>query len=101
MSWAKYAKEKLSQGESCQLRPRGNSMNPKIKSGQLVTLVPIEDPSILQVGDIVLCRVNGRDFLHLIKATREGQFQIGNNKGHINGWVSANGIFGLMTRVED
>jgi hypothetical protein len=74
-------------------------MRGKIESGQLCTVEPV-DPAGLQVGDIVLCKVNGRQYLHLVKAVRGGRFQIGNNRGKINGWVSAHGIYGKCVRVE-
>jgi hypothetical protein len=38
--------------------------------------------------------------LHLIKALSDGRFQIGNNRGHINGWVGHNCIYGRATKVE-
>lgn len=71
----------------------------KIESGRLCTVEPV-DPSTLSVGDIVLCKVNGREYLHLVKAIQGARFQIGNNRGRINGWVSANAIFGKCVRVE-
>jgi hypothetical protein len=74
-------------------------MRGKIESGQLCTVEPV-DPASLQVGDIVLCKVNGRQYLHLIKAIQGGRFQIGNNRGKINGWTSAGGIYGKCVRVE-
>jgi hypothetical protein len=37
----------------------------------------------LQKGGIVLCEVNGDEYLHLIKAIREPRFQIGYNRGRI------------------
>ena len=58
------------------------------------------DPATLEVGDIVLCKVNGREYLHLIKAIQGNRFQIGNNRGRINGWISANSVFGKCTGVE-
>jgi hypothetical protein len=58
------------------------------------------DRSTLRVGDIVLCKVNGREYLHLVKAIQRERFQIGNNPGRINGWVSAGSIFGLCVKVE-
>jgi hypothetical protein len=58
------------------------------------------DPGILEVGDIVLCKVNGREYLHLVKAIQGPRFQIGNNRGRINGWVSANAIFGKLVALE-
>jgi hypothetical protein len=99
MGWASAYIAKLQQGESVQFRPRGNSMQGKIDSGQLCTVLPV-DPASLDFGDIVLCKVNGRQYLHLIKAKQGDRFQIGNNRGRINGWVSANGIYGKCTRIE-
>lgn len=75
-------------------------MSPKIESGQLCTVEPVE-PATLEVGDIVLCKVRGAEYLHLIKAIQGPRFQIGNNRGRINGWVSANAIFGRLVRVSD
>jgi hypothetical protein len=71
----------------------------KIEPGQLCTVEPV-DASLLAVGDIVLCKVNGREYLHLVKAIQGNRFQIGNNRGRINGWVSAAAIFGRCVRVE-
>lgn len=53
------------------------------------------------VGDIVLCRVRGREYLHVVKAIQEDRFQIGNNRGGVNGWTSGRNIFGLLVKVED
>jgi len=99
MGWAAAYIEKLRAGESVSFRPRGNSMTGKIESGQLCTVQPV-DAAFLQVGDIVLCKVNGREYLHLIKAIQGQRFQIGNNRGRINGWVSSGAIFGRCVRVE-
>jgi len=99
MGWATTHIEKLKAGETVSFRPRGNSMSGKIESGDLCTVLPVE-PSTVRVGDIVLCKVNGREYLHLVKAIQGERFQIGNNRGHINGWVSANAIFGKCIRVE-
>jgi hypothetical protein len=74
-------------------------MSGKIESGQLCTVAPV-DPATLDVGDIVLCKVRGREYLHLIKAIQRPRFQIGNNRGRINGWVSATAIFGKLIAVE-
>ena len=74
-------------------------MQGKIASGQLCTVVPV-DPESLSVGDIVLCKVNGRQYLHLIKAIQGSRYQIGNNRGRVNGWVSAGAIYGRCVRVE-
>jgi hypothetical protein len=99
MGWAATHIERLKNGETVQFRPRGQSMSGKIDSGQLCTVAPVADD--LKVGDIVLCKVNGREFLHLIKAIQGNRFQIGNNRGFINGWIGRNGIFGKCVRVEN
>ena len=75
-------------------------MSPKIKSGQLCTVEPV-DHAVLQVGDIVLCRVRATEYLHLIKAVQDGRFQIGNNRGYINGWIGPDSVYGRLIRVED
>jgi Peptidase S24-like len=99
LGWASAYIERLRGGETVAFRPRGNSMTGKIDSGQLCTVEPI-DPGTLRIGDIVLCKVNGREYLHLIKAIQGQRYQIGNNRGRINGWVSAGAIFGRCVRVE-
>jgi hypothetical protein len=101
MAWATHFIAKLQTGETVQFRPRGNSMTGKIESGQLCTVAPIDDHSKLAVGDIVLCKVNGSQYLHLIKAIQGPRFQIGNNRGRINGWVTASSIFGRCVAIED
>lgn len=99
MGWATNHIARLKAGETVTFRPRGASMSPKVESGQLCTVAPVE-PSDLQVGDIVLCRVAGAEYLHLVKAIQGPRFQIGNNRGRINGWITENGIFGRLARVQ-
>jgi len=99
MGWATHHIPRLQAGETVQFRPRGSSMSGRIESGQLCTVAPA-DPTDFAVGDIVLCKVRGAQYLHLIKAIRGGRFQIGNNRGSINGWISAASIYGKCIRVE-
>jgi SOS-response transcriptional repressor LexA len=101
MGWATPYTTKLKDGEIVEFRPRGNSMKSKIESGQLCTVEPISSFETLEKGDIVLCKVNGREYLHLIKAINGARFQIGNNRGRINGWIGTNSIFGKCVNVED
>lgn len=100
MGWATNYIEKLKLGEKATFRPRGNSMQGKIESGQLVTIEPL-DGSQLQKGDIVLCKVKGNEYIHLIKAIKGSQYLIGNNKGGLNGWISVNSIYGKCTKIEN
>ena len=99
MGWATGHIERLRRGETVSFRPRGHSMSGKVESGQLCTVAPV-DPADLAVGDIVLCKMRGREYLHIIKAIQGARYQIGNNRGHVNGWVSAGAIFGRCVRVE-
>ena len=98
MSWAtKYIKN-LKAGETVQFRPKGNSMTPRIKSGQLCKVKPV-DIIDLKTNDVVLCRVGGSDYLHIVTAIDNGRVQISNNKGHINGWTRT--VYGKLIKVED
>ena len=74
-------------------------MAPRIRSGQLCTVQPV-NPEGLCAGDIVLCKVHGSEYLHFVKAIQGNRFQIGNNRGGINGWVGAGAIFGKLVKVE-
>jgi hypothetical protein len=100
VSWASKYIEKLLAGETVQFRPRGNSMSGKVESGQLVTVSPLgtREP---QVGDVVLCKVNGMQYLHLVKAISGERYQIGNNRGRINGWTARRNIFGICTQISN
>jgi hypothetical protein len=98
MSWAKFAIETLQKGATTQVRPRGHSMKGKVEDGDLVTLAPC-DPKSLAVDDIVLVRVKGTVYLHLIKAIDGERFLIGNNRGRLNGWVGPNALYGVATEV--
>lgn len=99
MGWATLYIDKLKQNETVSFRPRGNSMKGKIESGQLCTVKPVKEEE-LSKGDIVLCKVNGNEYLHLIKAIQGKRFQIGNNIGRINGWITFNSIYGKLVKVE-
>lgn len=101
MGWAIPYITKLKNGETVSFRPRGHSMSGKIESGQLCTVEPIADYAGLKKGDIVLCKVGGSEYLHLIKAIQGARFQIGNNRGRINGWIGTNSIFGKLTEIQD
>jgi hypothetical protein len=99
MGWASDHITKLQRGEMVQFRPRGHSMRGRIDSGQLCTVEPV-DPNSLKPADIVLCKVNGRQYLHLVKAVQGPRFLIGNNRGKTNGWISGSCIYGKCTKVE-
>ncbi len=97
-------KARLKAGETVRFREKGNSMVPKILSRQECTYVPVTSPDEVAEGDVVWCRVKGNHYTHLVKAKkREGdawRFQIGNNKGGVNGWIGIENIFARVTHVE-
>jgi len=97
MGWADFAIKALQEGKAVTIKPTGNSMKGKVESGSKVTVEPIPLDEI-EIGDIVLCKVKGRQYLHLVKAKDKGRFLIGNNRGYTNGWTSA--IYGKATKIE-
>ncbi len=101
MGWASAYIEKLKKGETVQFRPRGSSMKGRVESGQLCTVEPVDENTALVEGMIVLCKVHGNEYLHLIKSNGSVRYQIGNNRGGVNGWVGRNSIFGVCIKVED
>lgn len=105
MSWADHAIKVLKQGMQVEIRPRGSSMHPRVKDGAFVTLRPIDPPfDTILPEDVVLVKVRGRVYLHLVKSVKvtgdRRQYLIGNNKGGINGWVSLSAIYGKAVRIE-
>ena len=79
--------------------PHGHSMKPKVMSGATVLLKPVKVED-LNVGDIVLYRVKGNVYLHLVKALQgDGRVLIGNNRGGVNGWTKA--VYGRATEVKN
>lgn len=99
MSWADNYITQLKAGTTIKFRPRGNSMVGRISSGELCTVEPVAGTDVKK-GDIVLCKVRGKQFLHLVTAVRNGQVQISNNTGHVNGWCSYANIYGKCIAVE-
>lgn len=89
--------EKLKQGLVGKIQGFGQSMVPILKSGQCVICEPIKEETKLNKKDIVLCKVKGRYYLHLIWAIKNNkEYLIGNNHGHSNGWVGRSQIFGKV-----
>jgi phage repressor protein C with HTH and peptisase S24 domain len=97
MSWATHYIAELLEGKTVEFRPRGNSMTGRISSGQLCTVEPADRDPVK--NDIVLCKVRGAQYLHIVSAVRGDQFQISNNHGHINGWTTRKNIYGILSKV--
>ena len=106
--WAKEYIKILQEGKEVSFHPHGKSMEPVIMNGELVTVEPVRHS--LKVGDIVLCRVNKSVYLHFIKEKKHidppkayhmndlYSYQIGSNKGKINGWISIRDIYGILVK---
>jgi hypothetical protein len=70
-----------------------------ISSGDLCTVAPTLPDTVLSKGTVVLCKVRGREYLHLISAVRGDQYQISNNHNYVNGWITSKQIYGRLICV--
>jgi hypothetical protein len=100
VNWAQHAIDALAQQQPATVTPHGNSMVGRVKSGQRVELRPSTFP---KVGEVVLVKVKGKVYLHLVKAIRiknaRTEYLIGNTHGGVNGWVGGNAIYGIAINV--
>lgn len=103
-SWADSYIAALRRGETVSFRPHGRSMEPRIQSGALCTVESIDavvQPASVRAGDIVLCTVGRRQYLHFIKTKGpDGRLLIGDNKGGLNGWIKPDAVHGKLVKVE-
>jgi len=89
--------EQLQEGKRVTIKPKGNSMYPIIKSKQTVLVEPTRLKDC-EVDDVVLCKVKGKVYLHLIKAKdKKRGVQICNKKGRINGWTKK--VYGKVSVI--
>lgn len=93
--WATEYVNALRRGETVTFRPVGHSMEPRIMSGQQVTVEPV-NPRDLTPGDVVLCELGTRQYLDIVKEIRIDGFLIGNNKGNINGVAPTSCVYGRL-----
>jgi hypothetical protein len=93
---------RVASGATVEFRPTGNSMVPLIQSRQNVRVEPV-DATKVEVGDIVLVRVAGTTYLHLVSAVDRdrARVQISNNRGRVNGWTTHARVYGICTVVND
>ena len=92
--------ERLRQGETVSFRPHGHSMVPYIRDGELVTVRPAADGEAFRPRMIVLAKVHGTFYLHLVRAVspKENRVLIG-SAHHVNGWTGRDNVAGV--RVKD
>ncbi|KPI33889.1 GCN5-related N-acetyltransferase [Actinobacteria bacterium OV450] len=91
----------IGRGETAEFRPTGDSMTPLVRSRQRVEVAPV-DPTLVEPGDIVLARVCGTVYLHLVSAVDRSRrrVQISNNRGRVNGWTGYDRVFGICLAVD-
>jgi len=81
-------------------------MKGRVKDGEVVTLRPLGHRERVKPGQVVLAKVNGRLYLHLVKAVqdrgpgKEQRVLIGNNKGKLNGWTGERNVYGVLVEQE-
>jgi hypothetical protein len=92
---------RLRAGETVSFREGGNWMTPRIKHRQKCTYAPVTSAEDVTVGNAVFCKVRRNYFTHLITAVKGEQYQISNNHGHVNGWITLTSIFGKVTAIEE
>ena len=73
-------------------------MRGRIESGQLVSLIPVEDPATIEVGDAVMVAWKGGYLLHLVLEATARLLLIGNNVGGINGWAPRTDVLGKVVK---
>ena len=96
MGWADRYIAELKKGKTVEFRPTGRSMEPLVRSGQLVKVTPLTADTVLTMTEsIVLCEVKGKQYLHLVWGVDDGKYLIGNNKGYFNGWIHRSQIYGV------
>ena len=68
-SWRMFEQiaRRVADGETVTFRPTGSSMVPLIQSRDEVVVLPV-DPTRVEGGDIVLTKVAGNVYIHLVKA---------------------------------
>lgn len=97
--WASAHIERLQAGQTVEFRPRGDSMSPRIRSGQRVVVEPVGQTTIRR-GMIVLVEMNARThYLHCVSAVAGSRVQISNAAGRVNGWVDVARVHGLLVFV--
>jgi hypothetical protein len=94
---------RLKNGETISFRSKGNSMTPRIKSGDKCTYIPVNDTEDISKGDMVYCHVGKYYFTHLVTGIKgsgkDTLFQISNNHGYVNDWIPISQIYGKVIQI--
>lgn len=92
--------EAMKEDGRCIIIGYGQSMTPILENAQPVICEPVRENTELNKNDIVFCKVNGHYMVHKINAIKNNKrYQIANNHGHVNGWISKKNIFGKVVEI--
>lgn len=88
-------------GASFRFQARGYSMTPAIRDGDIITVAPLKNIKIGR-GDVLAFRHPSRPHMlvHRVLRKKSRYFIKGDNTPEADGWIPAENILGIVTRVE-
>jgi hypothetical protein len=95
-------KARLQAGETVAFRGGGNSLHPRIKSGECCRYAPVASHEDVKAKDVVFCQIKGRYWSHLVKKkTFVGgkdayEYTISNIHGWENGTITLGHVYGKV-----
>ena len=95
-------KARLQAGETVAFRGGGNSLSPKIRSGECCLYEPVFSHEQIKVRDIVFCQIKGRYWGHMVKkkifvgGDHTYEYTISNLRGWENGTCHLDHIYGKV-----
>merc|ERR1712008_19470 len=95
-------KARLQAGETVEFRGGGNSLHPRIKSGECCRYAPVFQHDDIKEKDIVFCQIKGRFWGHMVKrktfvgGSVEYEYTISNIHGWENGTCTLEHIYGKV-----
>ena len=93
---------RLQAGETVEFRGSGNSLHPRIKSGECCRYVPVRKHEDIKEKDIVFCQIKGRYWGHMVKKKTfvggkdDYEYTISNIHGWENGTCALEHIYGKV-----
>eukprot|EP00927_Polykrikos_kofoidii_P042655 TRINITY_DN36696_c0_g1_i1.p1 TRINITY_DN36696_c0_g1~~TRINITY_DN36696_c0_g1_i1.p1 ORF type:complete len:362 (-),score=52.85 TRINITY_DN36696_c0_g1_i1:105-1133(-) len=91
-------KARLQAGETVCFRGGGNSLHPRIKSGECCRYEPVFKHEDIKEKDVVFCQIKGRYWGHIVKKkdARQNEYTISNIHGWENGTCRLENIYGKV-----
>ena len=102
----KLVKAELQNGNTVAFRSSGNSLDPRVCSGDSCTYQPVANAAEIQLNDIVFCEVQpgNRFYAHIVRKIEDWEgrrcFTIANYAGRENGWCYSEHIYGKLIHAE-